>query len=152
MIVAAENEMMSSYQGHHFLWPTSQAKVELRGTLFPITLADPIPADHICRMSDAFVDTLAMSQLGFERAEAVDTGRPGYDPRDLLKLYLYGYLNQIRSSRRLEAESKWTCKPMVLGFQSQRLERCGWLQPRYTYDQYLSPTNSTGSPEPSIQG
>lgn len=45
-----------------------------------------------------------MSDLGFERAEAAETGRPGYDPRDLLKLYLYEYLNQIRSSRRLEVE------------------------------------------------
>jgi transposase len=48
---------------------------------------------------DAFVEKLLMLELGFERAEAADTGRPGYDPRDLLKLYLYGYLNQIRSSR-----------------------------------------------------
>jgi transposase len=53
---------------------------------------------------DAFVNKLKMAALGFGRAEAADTGRPGYDPRDLLKLYLYGYLNQIRSSRRLEAE------------------------------------------------
>ena len=75
-----------------------------QGTLFPVTLDDLIPADHACRVIDAFVDKLPMSQLGFERAEAADTGRPGYDPRDLLKLYLYGYLNQIRSSRRLEAE------------------------------------------------
>ena len=52
----------------------------------------------------AFVATLALSDLGFEHARAADTGRPGYDPRDLLKLYLYGYLNQVRSSRRLEAE------------------------------------------------
>ena len=55
-------------------------------------------------MIDAFVNGLKMAMLGFERAEAAETGRPGYDPRDLLKLYLYGYLNQIRSSRRLEAE------------------------------------------------
>ena len=54
--------------------------------------------------STRFVGTLAMTELGFERATAADTGRPGYDPRDLLKLYLYGYLNQSRSSRRLEAE------------------------------------------------
>jgi transposase len=60
-----------------------------QGTLFPITLDDLIPADHICRVIDAFVGTLAMSQLRFERAEAADTERPGYDPRDLLKLYLY---------------------------------------------------------------
>jgi transposase len=48
---------------------------------------------------DTFVEMLVMSELGFERAQAAETGRPGYDPRDLLKLYLYGYLNQIRSSR-----------------------------------------------------
>jgi transposase len=46
-----------------------------------------------------------MAELVFERAEAADTGRPTYDPRDLLKLYLYGYLHQVRSSRRLEAAS-----------------------------------------------
>lgn len=45
-----------------------------------------------------------MEQPGFERSEPADTGRPGYDPRALLKLYIYGYLNQIRSSRRLETE------------------------------------------------
>ena len=53
-----------------------------------------------------FVEMLVMSELGFERSQAGETGRPGYDPRDLLKLYLYGYLNQIRSSRRLEAECR----------------------------------------------
>ena len=75
-----------------------------QGTLFPVLLDDVLPADHICRVIDAFVNSLAMSEIGFEHAEAAETGRPGYDPRDLLKLYLYGYLNQIRSSRRLEAE------------------------------------------------
>jgi transposase len=75
-----------------------------QGTLFPVVLDELLPADHVCRAIDAFVDTLAMTELGFERAKAADTGRPGYGPRDLLKLYLYGYRNQIRSSRRLEAE------------------------------------------------
>jgi transposase len=74
------------------------------GTLFPVTLAELIPEDHVCRVLDAFVGRLDMEELGFVRAEAAETGRPGYDPRDLLKLYLYGYLQQIRSSRRLEAE------------------------------------------------
>jgi transposase len=60
----------------------------------------------MCRVLDAFVARLALSELGFERAQAAETGRPGYDPRDLLKLYLYGYLNQIRLSRRLEAECR----------------------------------------------
>jgi transposase len=75
-----------------------------QGTLFPVVLDDLVPKDHACRVIDAFVDRLAMADLGFERAEAAETGRPGYDPRDLLKLFLYGYLNQIRSSRRLEVE------------------------------------------------
>jgi transposase len=69
-----------------------------------VVLDDLVPSDHVSRVIDAFVDTLKMAELGFERAEAADTGRPGYNPRDLLKLYLHGYLNQIRSSRRLEAE------------------------------------------------
>lgn len=75
-----------------------------QGTLFPVTLDDLVPADHVCHVIDAFVEMLAMSELRFERSQAAETGRPGYDPRDLLKLYPYGYLNQIRSSRRLEAE------------------------------------------------
>ncbi len=75
-----------------------------QGTLFPVSLEELIPDDHFCRVIDAFVDRLDMQGLGFVRAEAAKTGRPGYDPRDFLKLYLYGYLQQIRSSRRLESE------------------------------------------------
>ena len=75
-----------------------------QGTLFPVALDDLVPVNHICRVIDAFVELLNMEKLGFERWQAAETGRPGYDPRTLLKLYLYGYLNQIRSSRRLEAE------------------------------------------------
>src|SRR5258708_19121466 len=85
-----------------------------QGTLFPVVLDDFVPADHVCRVIDAFVDGLAMADLGFERAEAAETGRPGYDPRDLLKLYLYGYLNQLRSSRRLEAECRRNVELMWL--------------------------------------
>lgn len=72
--------------------------------MFPECLDDIIPDDHACRVIDVFVDGLDMVALGFIRSVAAATGRPGYDPRDLLKLYLYGYLQQIRSSRRLEAE------------------------------------------------
>jgi len=75
---------------------------------------DLVPADHVCRVIDAFVDRLEMEQLGFVRAEAAETGRPGYDPRDLLKLYLYGYLHQMRSSRRLEAECRRNVELMWL--------------------------------------
>src|SRR6266436_2756633 len=81
-----------------------QGEGRTQGTLFPVCLEELIPDDHVCRVIDAFVDKLDMGGLGFERAAAAETGRPGYDPRDLLKLYLYGYLQQIRSSRRLEAE------------------------------------------------
>jgi transposase len=58
------------------------------------------------RAVDAFVDELELSTLGFERATPAETGRPGYHPSVLLKLYLYGYLNRIASSRRLEREAQ----------------------------------------------
>jgi transposase len=57
-----------------------------QATLFPVVLDDLIPVDHVCRVIDVFVDGLAIAELGFGRAEAAETGRPGYDPRDLLKL------------------------------------------------------------------
>jgi transposase len=91
-----------------------QGEGRSQGTLFPVVLDDLISADHVCRVLDAFVSGLAMAELGFERAEAAETGRPGYDPRDLLKLYLYGYLNQLRSSRRLEAECRRNVELMWL--------------------------------------
>jgi transposase len=89
---------------------------EARGqqTLFPVTLDELIPADHLCRVIEAFVGKLDMAGLGFVRAEPAETGRPGYDPRDLLKLYLYGYLQQVRSSRRLEAECQRNVEVMWL--------------------------------------
>jgi transposase len=79
-----------------------------QGTLFPVVLDDLVGADPVCRGMDAFVDGLAMAELGFERAEAAETGRPGYDPRDLLKLYLYGYLHQIRSRSWHTTSSGWS--------------------------------------------
>jgi len=85
-----------------------------QGTLFPVTLEELIPADHVCRVIDGFVQKLDMEKLGFQRAEAAETGRPPYDPRDLLRLYLYGYLHQIRSSRRLEEECKRNIEVMWL--------------------------------------
>jgi transposase len=91
-----------------------QGEGRTQGTLFPVMMDDLVPADHMCRVLDAFVSQLNMEQLGFERSEPADTGRPGYDPRALLKLYLYGYLNQIRSSRRLEAECRRNVEVMWL--------------------------------------
>jgi transposase len=89
---------------------------EARGqhTLFPTTLDELIPGDHVCRVIEVFVNRLDVGELGFIRAEPAETGRPGYDPRDLLKLYLYGYLQQIRSSRRLEAECQRNVEVMWL--------------------------------------
>src|ERR1700690_4657293 len=91
-----------------------QGEGRTQGTLFPVTLEELIPDDHVCRVIDAFVARLDMQGLGFARAEAAETGRPGYDPRDLLKLYLYGYLQQIRSSRRLEKECQRNVELMWL--------------------------------------
>src|SRR5215468_8943633 len=99
-----------------------QGEGRTQGTLFPVTLEELIPDNHVCRVIDAFVARLDMAGLGFERAEAAETGRPGYDPRDLLKLYLYGYLQQVRSSRRLEAECQRNVEVMWL---------LGRLQPDY---------------------
>ncbi|HVH85919.1 MAG TPA: IS1182 family transposase [Terriglobales bacterium] len=89
---------------------------EARGqhTLFPSTLDDLVPADHVCRVLEAFVGKLDLDGLGLVRAEPAETGRPGYDPRDLLKLYLYGYLHQVRSSRRLEGECRRNVEVMWL--------------------------------------
>jgi transposase len=91
-----------------------QGEARAQHTLFPSTLDELIPADHVCRVIEAFVGKLDMAALGFVRAEPAETGRPGYDPRDLLKLYLYGYLQQLRSSRRLEADCRRNVELMWL--------------------------------------
>ncbi len=75
-----------------------------QGSMFPVVLDDLVPGEHLVRVIDAFVTGLDLVGLGFGKAEPAATGRPPYDPGDLLKLYLYGYLNQVRSSRRLERE------------------------------------------------
>jgi transposase len=72
--------------------------------LFPEAVDDYVGPDNPVRFIDAFVDGLDIGAAGFSRVVAAATGRPGYAPGDLLKLYIYGYLNRIRSSRRLEAE------------------------------------------------
>jgi transposase len=65
---------------------------------------DYVGSDNPVRFIDAFVDGLDLVAAGFSRSTPAATGRPGYAPGDLLKLYIYGYLNRVRSSRRLEAE------------------------------------------------
>ena len=73
--------------------------------LLPEVVADYVGPDNPVRVIDAFVDGLDLRAAGFERVQPKATGRPGYAPSDLLKLYIYGYLNRIRSSRRLEVET-----------------------------------------------
>ena len=74
-------------------------------TLFPERLEDWIDEDHPVRVIDAFVDALDLSKARFGRAAPAQTGRPGYHPSVLLKLFIYGYLNRVPSSRRLEREA-----------------------------------------------
>lgn len=73
--------------------------------LLPASVEDYVAADSLVRFIDVFVDDLDLGEAGFHRSRPKATGRPGYDPGDMLKLYLYGYLNRVRSSRRLEAEA-----------------------------------------------
>ena len=76
-----------------------------QGWLLPERLEDYVSSDNPVRFLDAFVDSLDLATLGFQRATPSPTGRPPYPPGDLLRLYLYGYLNRLRSSRRLEREA-----------------------------------------------
>jgi transposase len=73
--------------------------------LLPESLDEYVGQDNPVRFIDAFVDGLNLAAAGFIRVKPKTTGRPGYSPEDLLKLYIYGYLNRVRSSRRLEAET-----------------------------------------------
>ena len=73
--------------------------------LLPDAVEDYVGPDNPVRFIDAFVDGLDLEAAGFQRVRPNVTGRPGYNPSDLLKLYIYGYLNRIRSSRRLEVET-----------------------------------------------
>ncbi len=76
-----------------------------QSTLFPDRLEDWVGDDNPVRVVDAFVDELDLGVLGFGRVQPLSTGRPGYHPAVLLKLYIYGYLNRVQSSRRLEREA-----------------------------------------------
>jgi transposase len=75
-----------------------------QSTLFPACLDDYIAEDNPVRAIEVFVEELDLRRLGFEGAQPEATGRPAYHPSTLLKIYLYGYLNRIQSSRRLERE------------------------------------------------
>ncbi|MCP4074156.1 MAG: transposase [Hyphomicrobiales bacterium] len=88
--------------------------------LLPERVEDYVGADNQVRFIDAFVDELDLQKAGFAGVDAEATGRPGYYPADLLKLNIYGYLNRVRLSRRLEVEAHrnieviWVCWPKRL--------------------------------------
>src|SRR5580704_9524831 len=77
-----------------------------QSTLFPEHLDDYIAEDNPVRVIDVFIDELDLRELGFEGTQPEVTGRPAYHPGSLLKIYIYGYLNRIQSSRRLERETQ----------------------------------------------
>lgn len=82
--------------------------------LFPVSLEEMIPTEHPVRIIDLFIHTLNLEKLGFTKTVEAIEGRPAYDPKDLLKLYLYGYLNRIRTSRLLERECERNIEVMWL--------------------------------------
>src|SRR5580765_401055 len=85
-----------------------------QATLLPECLDDFIAEDNTVRIVDVFIDELDLVALGFDSASPAATGRPSYHPSVLLKLYLYGYLNRIQSSRRLERECQRNVELMWL--------------------------------------
>jgi len=76
-----------------------------QSTLFPESLEDYIADDNPVRVIDAFVDGLDLKRLGFEGAQPSETGRPGYEPTVMLKIYVYGYMNRLTTTRVLEQET-----------------------------------------------
>jgi transposase len=84
-----------------------------QATLFPERLDDYIAEDSAVRVIDVFLDDLDLSGLGFQ-TEPNDTGRPPYHPSTMLKIYVYGYLNRVQSSRRLETEAQRNIELMWL--------------------------------------
>lgn len=82
--------------------------------LFPTTLDDAVGADDAVRVVDAFVEMLDLAAMGFSNVVAEELGRPSYAPGDMLKLYVYGYMNRVRSSRALEREAQLNVEVMWL--------------------------------------
>ena len=85
-----------------------------QGVLLPEFLDDYVAEDNPVRAIDVFVDELDLRALGFEGVAPETTGRPAYHPATLLKIYLYGYLNRVQSSRRLEREARRNVELMWL--------------------------------------
>src|SRR3989339_351301 len=82
-------------------------------SIFPVSLDESIEKDNEVRTIDLFVDSINIKEFGF-KVDFIENGRPAYHPADLLKLYIYGYMNCIRSSRKLEKECKRNIEVMWL--------------------------------------
>jgi transposase len=91
-----------------------QGEDRTQATMFPELLDDYVAESNPVRVVDVFVDELDLSQLGFEGVDPATTGRPAYHPAILLKIYIYGYLNRIQFSRRLEREAQRNVELMWL--------------------------------------
>ena len=85
-----------------------------QGYLLPERIDEYVSEENPVRVIEAFVEELDLAKLGFARVEPNETGRPAYHPATLLKIYLYGYLNRVQSSRRLEQEAKRNLELMWL--------------------------------------
>jgi len=112
-----------------------------QATLFPESLEEYIADDNPVRVVDVFVDELDLKDLGFEGAEPEATGRPAYHPATLLKIYIYGYLNRVQSSRRLEREAQHLKEKVeTVKAQMRRLKQLG-KQMAETPDEQISFTD-----------
>src|SRR5258705_13551135 len=106
--------------------------------LLPPRIEDYVGADNPVRAIESFVCALDLAKLGFRHADRrVEMGQPPYDPGDLLKLYLYGYINQVRSSRRLEREACrnleliWLLKNLRPGYRTiANFRKENWRAPK----------------------
>jgi hypothetical protein len=103
---------------HRFRWLRRFVEGTGRGqsTLFPECLEDWIGEENPVRVIDVFVEELDLAELGFSGVDPEATGRPSYHPSVLLKLYIYGYLNRVQSSRRLEREAGRNVEVMWLHY------------------------------------
>src|SRR6202047_2674092 len=127
--------------------------------LLPEAIDDYVASDNPVRFIDAFVDGLDLAAASFSRVEPKVTGRPGYAPADLLKLYIYGYLNRVRSSRRLEAETHrnieviWLLRHLKPDFKTiadfRRDNRNAFRQGPGTWSTGISLLGSAASPAPA---
>src|SRR5205823_13948973 len=112
-------------------------------TLLPACLDDYIEAENPVRVVEVFVDGLDLDALGFVGVDPAATGRPAYHPAMLLKLYIYGYLNRIQSSRRMEREAQRNVELMWLtGRRQEQIEES--IQ---RYLKALQTANGTQPPE-----